>query len=243
MTCSGRRLHRQKGPPPPGLRPGPALQRGEQPEALTAGRGRGRKGGIWEQGGSYRGTSTLACDESSLPVVMPASGAANFVAKGSPMPTHGRPCGSRCFSLRDMGHGQRERHAAQKGERAGERVAACLRSSTSVPFTFSLQAFGQPQAKVLAEPAATGASVGAAAGTGTRAGVAIWAAPASAADLFRWLTNCTLTTCTTCLSLSCSWFPDASLQMPTANACTSSQQCQHGVPRTLRMELGIGDVR
>ena len=88
MTCSGRRLHRQEGPPLPGLRPGPALRRGEQPEALTAGRGRGHKAGIWDQGGSYRATSTLACVEQSPAAIMLVSGAANYVEKESPGPTH-----------------------------------------------------------------------------------------------------------------------------------------------------------
>eukprot|EP00966_Prymnesium_polylepis_P095382 2209445-Prymnesium_polylepis.1 len=85
---AGRRLHGQVGPPPPGLWPGPALRRGEQPEALTAGRGRGRKEGIWEQGGSYRGTSTLACVEQSPAAIMLVSGAANYVEKESPESTH-----------------------------------------------------------------------------------------------------------------------------------------------------------
>ena len=87
-TCSGRRLHGLVGHPPPGLWPGPALRRGEQPEALTAGRGRGHKAGIWDQGGSYRATSTLACVEQSPAAIMLVSGAANYVEKESPGPTH-----------------------------------------------------------------------------------------------------------------------------------------------------------
>ena len=52
------------------------MRRGEQPKALTAGRGRGRKGGFWDQGGSYRATSTLTPVGKSFPAVMPASEAA-----------------------------------------------------------------------------------------------------------------------------------------------------------------------
>jgi hypothetical protein len=48
----------------------------------------GRKAGIWDQGGSYRATSTLACVEQSPAAIMLVSGAANYVEKESPGPTH-----------------------------------------------------------------------------------------------------------------------------------------------------------